>query len=170
MYNQTQELFYLQPGEVFVTGQGTTITTVLGSCVAVCMWDKHKKIGGMNHVVMPRLAEGEEPSTKYGNIATFILLDMMIQEGSKVENIQCSVFGGASKLGNHEFTQENLKVGVLNIEVTLKVLEHLKLKVIAQNLGGERGRKIILNTEDGNVDMNYLKTFDFSKEVKEIKL
>ncbi|MDX2471001.1 MAG: chemotaxis protein CheD [SAR324 cluster bacterium] len=170
MYSPTQELFYLQPGEVFVTGQGTTITTVLGSCVAVCMWDPIKKIGGMNHVVMPRLAEGEEPSTKYGNIATFILLDMMVKEGSKPSNIQCSVFGGASKLGQHEFTQAKLRVGAINIEVTLKVLEHLKMKIIAQNVGGERGRKIILNTEDGKIDMNYLKSFDFSKEIKEIKL
>ena len=168
MYSETQELFYLQPGEIFVTNQGTTITTVLGSCVGVCMWDEVKRIGGMNHVVIPRPLQGEEPSSKYANVGTFVLYDMMLKEGAKHHNIKCYVYGGASQLGSNGFTQKDLNVGPLNIEITFNVLEHLKLKIVGQNVAGEKGRKLKMETKEGKVDMTYLKTFDFSSEIKEI--
>ncbi len=71
--------FHLQPGEIFVSGNGTSITTLLGSCVAVCLWDEKKKIGGMNHVILPKNRDDESPSSRFANVATFVLYDMMLE-------------------------------------------------------------------------------------------
>ena len=53
MRTPSEARHFLYPGQVFVTRDPITISTILGSCAAVCLWDRHKKAGGMNHYLLP---------------------------------------------------------------------------------------------------------------------
>ena len=155
--------FHLHPGEIFVTGQGRNIVTLLGSCVAVCFWDPKNKIAGMNHVVLPKTREGEAPTSRFGNVATFVLLDMMLEEGAKKENLVTRVFGGASRMSKKSL-HAGFVVGDLNLDITIKVLHKLQLKISHQDVGGELGRRIQFNSRSGEIEVKYLQRFDFEHE------
>ena len=60
---------YLYPSALFAERTPFLVDTILGSCVAVCLYDEHKKIGGINHYMLP-LWNGDGLATpKFGNIA-----------------------------------------------------------------------------------------------------
>jgi len=155
--------FHLHPGEIFVTSNQRPIVTLLGSCVAVCLWDPVHKIAGMNHVVLPKNRDDEELTSRFANVATFVMFDMMKEEGAKKANLQTYVFGGASRLAN-QGAGSHLAVGKMNLEITLKVLQKLNLTVKHQDVGGEMGRRLHFNTETGKIDLKILRRFDFEHE------
>jgi len=126
------------------------VTTVLGSCIAVCLYDENLGIGGINHYMLPFWNGNELASPKYGNIAIESLIKKIIQLGSKKENIVAKVFGGANQLGH------TVGVGERNIKVAEEMLAELKIKVVAKSVGGHKGRKINYNTSTGEVFMKYI--------------
>ena len=145
--------FFLYPSTFLAANKPTLITTVLGSCVAVCLWDRVKKIGGMNHYLLPLWNGVGLASPKYGNIAIEKMINKLIDYGSTKNNIQAKVFGGAN-LFKQKKTQ--FKIGERNIEIALSFLKDYKIRIINQNTGGNYGRKIIFNTESGIVYHKFL--------------
>ncbi len=89
---------FLYPGTLFASKNSYQIITILGSCVAVCLWDSVQEIGGMNHFLLPLWNGHGLASPKYGNIAMEKLIDKMISIGSKKRNLQAKVFGGSNVL------------------------------------------------------------------------
>lgn len=126
------------------------VTTVLGSCIAICLYDEHLAVGGINHYMLPFWNGNELASPKYGNIAIESLLKKIIQLGAKKENIVAKVFGGANQLGH------TVGVGERNIKIAEEMLSELKIKVVAKSVGGHKGRKINFNTSTGEVFMKYV--------------
>ena len=91
--------YFLHPSNLFVSNTPYQITTVLGSCVAVCLFDPVNKIGGMNHYMLP-LWNGEGlASPKYGSIAIEKLVNKMTEKGAVYKNMIAKVFGGAELFG-----------------------------------------------------------------------
>jgi chemotaxis protein CheD len=80
------------------------ITTVLGSCVAACIRDPRRGIGGMNHFVLPEspsgLSEQSDPS-RYGDHLMPQLVDALLANGAKLHRLEAVVFGGASPCGSY---------------------------------------------------------------------
>ncbi len=126
------------------------VTTVLGSCVAVCLFDETTGIGGINHYMLPFWNGSELASPKYGNIAIESLTKKMELLGCKRENLVAKVFGGANQLGH------SIGVGQRNIKVAEEILSELKIKIVAKSLGGHKGRKLNFNTSTGEVLMKYI--------------
>jgi len=152
---------YLYPGNIFVSADPHRVTTVLGSCVSVCLWDPTRRIGGINHFMLP-LWNGEGlASPKYGNIAMDKLVDRMIGMGAKMSNIQAKMFGGGEVL---RVTSGVLNVGERNIIYAKNRLDELKIPIAGSNVGGKTGRKLIFDTYEGTVFMKRL-----SKQVDDIK-
>ena len=79
---------FLYPGQVFVTGDPITISTILGSCAAVCLWDRHKKAGGMNHYLLPDGGNEGNNRLRYGNIANAELLKQVLALGCATRHLQ----------------------------------------------------------------------------------
>ncbi len=77
--------FYLQPGFIFVSQEPHFIHTVLGSCVSVCLWDKAKMFGGMNHYIYGKCNNGER-NGRYGEVSLPHLLQLILDMGSKKAN------------------------------------------------------------------------------------
>jgi len=141
---------YLYPGTLFVHRKPHLITTVLGSCVAVCLWNQTSQLGGINHYLLP-LWNGEGlPTPKYGNIAIAKLYEKVLSYSNPGDKLIAKVFGGASMW---EKTDGLLAVGQRNIDFALETLQTLGIAVVAKDLGGHQGRKVIFNSGDGSVLM-----------------
>lgn len=142
------------PGQFIITSVPTLISTVLGSCVSVCLWDKVSKIGAMNHYLLPGTDEDDQGNMNRGLSSTRILIRSLINRKVSLENVEAKVFGGCNSLYiNHD----TFKVGERNITMALEVLESYNIAVTAQHVGGGYGRKIVFNTDTGKVRMRLLK-------------
>lgn len=138
---------FLPPGGLCCRSKATVVSTVLGSCVAVCLWDKRQAVGGMNHFLLPHCNDSSA-STRYGDVAVARLVAAMEQLGCKIEDLQAKVFGGATVLpyGAHADT-----VGAQNVTVALEMLQDLGIPVIARRTGGECGLFLRFHTGNGQV-------------------
>jgi len=141
------------PGQFIITSVPTLISTVLGSCVSVCLWDKESKFGGMNHYLLPGTTEdlGGEMNRGYTSVQT--LIRSLLNRQVKLENLEAKVFGGCNSLYiNHD----SFKVGKRNVEMAMEVLKNYRIPITAQHVGGGHGRKIVFNTASGKVRMRLL--------------
>ncbi|MEL7148343.1 MAG: chemotaxis protein CheD [Bacteroidota bacterium] len=141
---------YLYPSNLFVTDKPTLVTTVLGSCIAICLFDKVNKIAGINHFMLPYWNGEGLASAKYGNIANDKLLTEMLRMGASRKHVEAKVFGGANQAN---FT---MNIGARNTEIAMKFLEDQKIPVIAESVKGHLGRKIIFDTSNGVVKMKLI--------------
>lgn len=92
------------PGEYFVSDENLVIMTVLGSCIAACLWDSRARVGGMNHFMLPD-GDAADVSGRYGSYAMELLINEMLKLGARRETMQAKIFGGASgdaQLHHHE--------------------------------------------------------------------
>ncbi len=133
--------YMLKPGFIYISEKPVTISTVLGSSVSVCVFDKKRKIGGMNHFQFPETKDHEKSTARYGNVSTITLLKMMISNGSKKKHLEAQIFGGAH---NHEVSPVDM--GGSNIRSARSILKSKNIKIVSEDVGGEVGRKIIFNT------------------------
>jgi len=141
---------YLLPSTLFAEKEAHQIDTVLGSCVAVCLFDTKLKIGGMNHYMLP-LWNGEGlASPKFGNIANDKLFDKMLRMGCVKQNIIAKVFGGANQINS------TINIGDRNIQIAKEQLSYYGIRVIKESLGGSVGRKIRFDSSTGEVLMRFL--------------
>ncbi|MGQ8338491.1 chemotaxis protein CheD [Sunxiuqinia sp. A32] len=146
------EKYYLQPSGVYVVAHDCLIHTVLGSCVAVCLYDPENAIGGMNHYMLPLWNGDGLESPRYGNVAIYKLIEEMIKLGVKKENIVAKIFGGGKILNDIN----TFHVGERNIAIAYKILGEEGIPVLASSTGGDRGRKIIFRSSTGEVLQKYL--------------
>ena len=137
---------YLLPGDLHVSVQPSQITTILGSCVSICLWDRKRFVGGMNHFVLPASRDAELRSSRFADVATRLLLEQLQAFGCRPENLIAKIFGGAAILRTQNYAGS---LGAKNVAAALRLMEEAGIPVIAQETGGAQGRKIIFNTDDG---------------------
>lgn len=139
---------YLYPGMLFVDSRPHLVTTVLGSCVSVCLWDSVNRTGGINHFQLPFWNGEGLPTPKYGNFAIGKLVERMQALGSEKRNLIAKLFGGASMW---QSTRGLLEVGDRNVTLAKQILQEHGIPIIVADVRGSDSRKIIFNTETGEV-------------------
>ena len=144
---------FLYPSSLFVSKEPYLVKTILGSCVAICIWDKRLKIGGLNHYMLPTWNGNDLASPKYGNIAIDKLIEKMVFFGSRVEDLQAKVFGGGEMM---DTGKRKMLIGERNIRIAKLMLEERKIPIIASGTGGKLGRKILFFTDTGEVRHKFL--------------
>ncbi|HYR27934.1 MAG TPA: chemotaxis protein CheD [Thermoanaerobaculia bacterium] len=137
--------FFLPAGQLYATAEPTDIVTVIGSCVAVCLYDKAKGVGGANHFMLP--GSSLTPSPRYAVNAFDLLLAQLLSLGARRSRLEAKLFGGASmlKIG----TDAMRDLGSRNIEAARRKLEEERLPVVSEDVGGSSGRKLVFSTGDG---------------------
>ena len=138
---------YLIPGKLFAAAQPFAITTILGSGVALCLWDSALSIGGANHVMLAEGPGESDNSTRYANVAHPALLQRMLDMGAEIKTLEAKVFGGS--LPNCTFGNDKNHMGQLNVQATLRFLQEKGIRVVQSEVGGTRGRKLVFQTDDG---------------------
>lgn len=136
---------YLHPGQLVVSASPSAITTVLGSCVAVCLFDPVARVGGINHFLLPHHVERER-SPRFGSVAVPMLIEEVCRQGASRASLLAKVFGGGSILA--AFRREG-QLGEANVALALRLLDEASIPVLEQDVGGRAGRKVIFHTDDG---------------------
>lgn len=125
------------PGEYFVSNEEIVIMTVLGSCIAACLWDGKARVGGMNHFMLPD-GEGGDGSGRYGSFAMELLINEMLKLGARRETMQAKIFGGAQVMAG--FTTMN--VGERNTKFVIDYLSTERIPVVSQDVLDIHPRKV----------------------------
>lgn len=133
------------PGEYFVHDEDILITTTLGSCIATCLWDRRRRIGGMNHFVLPE-GTGADPG-RYGEHAMATLLAEMLRRGAARETIEAKVFGGAAVVDGIDA----IDVGALNTRFVLDYLRRERIPVVSTDVLDACPRLVCFLPADGRV-------------------
>ncbi len=152
----------LMAGEYFATQNGEVLYTVVGSCVATCIYDRERKVAGMNHFLLPGMVRPDEMLScevgRYGMFAMELLIGELTRLGARRERLQAKLFGGGNVL---RFRSTDGDVTGSNIRFAKKFLELEGIPTVKENLGGNNGRKILFFTDTDRV---LLKRFDIKKE------
>lgn len=141
---------YLYPSALFAEKESFWVDTVLGSCVAVCLFDPVTKLGGINHYMLPLWNGNGLASPKFGNIAIEKLIEKMVKNGAIKSRLVAKIFGGADQMAS------SMKIGDRNIEIAKEILSLHNIPIIAENTGGLVGRKLRYETGTGKVLMKFL--------------
>lgn len=137
-------------GDYFVSNQDVVLHTVLGSCVAACLYDPANKIGGMNHILMPSNPDINkyDISARYGINAMELLINGIMRLGGNRKNIVAKTFGGANLL---MAVSRDKTVGEKNVEFVVDFLRREKIKILSRDFGGHDSRKIFFHVATGDV-------------------
>lgn len=138
--------YFLEAGYLFLATKSTVISTVLGSSVSVCIYDRKRKVGGINHFQFPFTGKRNQATAKYGNVATIALIRMMVNNGSKIKHLEAQILGGAY---NRKVSPKN--IGLKNIMAARKILIREMISIASEDVGGEKGRKIVFNTDTSEI-------------------
>lgn len=125
------------PGEYYVSNENLVIMTVLGSCIAACLWDSRMRVGGMNHFMLPD-GDSIDVSGRYGSYAMELLINEMLKLGARRETMQAKIFGGAQVM--HSFTTMN--VGERNTQFVVNYLHTERIPVVSEDVLDIYPRKV----------------------------
>lgn len=145
---------YLPPGLLYAAATPGAVTTVLGSCVAVCLHDPTLRAGGINHYLLPYWNGDGLASPKYANIALPKLLEKLLELGCRRQDLRAKLFGGGAV-----FQQIGglFGVGQRNIEFAEGFLADAGIPVVARDVGEGFTRKVIFRVHTGEAFVRRLK-------------
>ncbi len=134
------------PGEYYVANENLVIMTVLGSCIAACIWDSRMRLGGMNHFMLPE-GDAADTSGRYGSYAMELLINEIIKLGGRRESMQAKIFGGAQVM--HNFTSMN--VGERNTKFVVNYLQTERIPIVSEDVLDIYPRKVVFFPVTGKV-------------------
>ena len=162
-WNETYQSYAARilPGEYYVTRHDEGVYTTLGSCISACIRDKVLGIGGMNHFMLPATdaaeadawkASSQNSATRYGNYAMEHLINEIMRNGGKRENLEVKVFGGGRIL------QNMTDVGQRNIAFIRDYLNTEGLLVASEDVGTTFPRMVVYFPATGRVRVKRLRS------------
>lgn len=135
-----------------IKAPGILTTLGLGSCVGIALYDKFNRIAGLAHIMLPSSKEikNNENKAKFADTGIDLLIEMMIKKGAQRKNLTAKVTGG-SQMFSFNNNNSVLKIGERNVIATKEKLTDLNIRIISEDTGGNYGRTIELDAEDGSL-------------------
>jgi len=162
-YSRKNFVAKILPGEVYITRNHELVSTLLGSCIAVCMRDKVNNVGGMNHFKLPTADNSIKSANNanYGLYAMELLINEIMKNGGNRNNLECHVFGGGRVIASIKSN-----IGDKNIEFVTRFLKEERIKIVQQKTGGTSALQVYYHPITGHA---FSVTLDEShtKKVKE---
>ena len=126
------------PGEYFVHDTDLLITTTLGSCIAACLWDRERRIGGMNHFMLPDNSGDGSDSGRYGSYAMELLINELMKRGASRLTLEAKVFGGGAVIQG----MSSLNVGERNTRFVIDYLQTERIPIVSRDVMAIYPRKV----------------------------
>ena len=125
----------------------------IGSCIALTLYDSTIKVGGMAHIMLPcmQAAYNKSKPNRFADAATTAIIKKMEEKGALPQHKVAKIFGGANMFSNLFSDDNELAVGKRNIIAVKKELGLNKIEIIAQEVGGDTGRTVMFDTQNGSV-------------------
>lgn len=134
--------------EIFISEKETEIITMVGSSVAITIYDRVRQIGGLIHFLEPVWSGIGFKSCKYGDVGTEDFIEQFKKSGSENRNLIANIIGGAT-IG--KFNIDSLPIGIRNVQSAKKVLDKEDIAIDSIEIGKEVGRYITFNSFTGNI-------------------
>ena len=145
---------YLCPGQLFASAKLVAVTTIVSSCVAVCLRDTATGVGGVCHFQLPQWLGTGARTPSYADVALEELLEKMRALGARAETIEAKLFGGACLTPHVQ--RRHKPLGDENVEHATACLRQAGIAVSEAATGGWRGRKVVFHTKDGHTRVKVL--------------
>lgn len=146
------KIHVIQGGYHISDDNSVVLTTVLGSCVAACLWDRERGVGGMNHFLLAQSEGGEDhgAAERYGAYAMEVLINGLISRGCARDRLSAKLFGGARMF-------EGLSdIGACNARFARAFLAAEGIPVESESLGGDSARRVEFWPASGRVRQKLL--------------
>jgi chemotaxis protein CheD len=143
-------------GEYYGSAEPAEIRTLVGSCVAVCLFDPIRNVGGMNHIFLPGRADLNhyDAPARFGINAMELLINRMLVLGADRRRLTAKAFGGAHMLPGIPMEKNP---GWKISEFVMSFLETESIPLVSCNLGGREGRQIYFHTHTGDAYVKHIK-------------
>ncbi|GAA6181252.1 MULTISPECIES: chemotaxis protein CheD [unclassified Shimia] len=142
----------LLQGDVQVSSDGQVVmTTILGSCVAACMWDETSGVGGMNHFLLPGNEGASAGAMSHGVHAMELLVNGLIQAGANRNRLRVKLLGGAKMFNSR------IDIGTKNAEFATWFVKNEGFELVDCCLGGQRGRNLRFWPVGGRIQRRFMK-------------
>ena len=157
----------IDPGEYYVSNTQEVISTLLGSCVAACLYDPINNVIGMNHFLLAYKHHSfnhspiESDEGRYGIHAMELLINDMMVKGANRSHLKAKCFGGGDVLHLHGELGGRRSVGGAHIDFIREFLKGENIPVTGSSLGGNNGRNVHFVGEDFSV---YVKKIEQNRE------
>lgn len=157
----------IDPGESYVTKKDEIISTLLGSCVAACLYDPVNRVIGMNHFLLAQQSAAHNAALlgseggRYGIHAMELLINKMLSQGAQRIHLKAKAFGGGNVLNLGNELRGRQSIGAINCEFIKTFLKTEHISLVASALGGNNGRNIFFLASDFSV---YVKTIEQAEE------
>ncbi len=141
-------------GDVKVTESPHILRIVgLGSCIAVVLYDRSTRIGGLAHIMLPHLEESHDKSnpTRFSDIAVGMMIEEMERRGARTQEIRARIFGGSNMFPEIIVSNGLMDIGKKNILAVREELKRYNIQIAASDVGDHIGRTVLFDTGDGSV-------------------
>ncbi|MEM9422407.1 MAG: chemotaxis protein CheD [Pseudomonadota bacterium] len=137
----------------------TVFSTILGSCIAACIWDPMMGIGGMNHFLLPD-GEGSGPgSQKYGAYAMECLINGLLRRGAHRQYLEAKIFGGSRMMKGIG------GIGSRNVAFVQGFLRAEGISIVAQDVGGDKARRVKFWGATGVAKLKWLESSSANEDI-----
>jgi chemotaxis protein CheD len=143
----------LNIGEIAVSREPAKLETILGSCVALCLWDEARRIGGLNHYLLPHEQPNSPKSTVYGATCIDALVGRMTKAGAEIPTLQARIYGGGSVIAELD---DLFSIGMDNVRIAREKLAEYGIPVVATHVRARQGIRVVFETSTGEVTVKPL--------------
>lgn len=140
-------------GELAVSKEPASLETILGSCVAVCLWDPQRRIGGLNHYLLPCEQRGAEKSTLYGRTSIDTLIAQIVAMGAEIGTLRAQIFGGGTVISALEGL---FNIGDENIFMAQERLRAYGIPIVGAHVRNTGGIRVVVKTATGQIKVTPL--------------
>lgn len=133
---RTRTVHVIQGTQATSDDPDVVLVTVLGSCVATCLWDETVSVGGMNHFLLPEANSNSTEKTLFGAYAMELLINELLKKGARKSHLQAKLFGGGRIVSGLS------DIGAQNAEFARRFLEREGIPCVSESLGGDLGRRV----------------------------
>lgn len=162
---------FLLPGEYTFTRKPAIISTLLGSCVGIALYDKKNQWGGMNHFMLPNKREGTMEDGKFGDASTHLLLKAAYAAGVSKGDLVASIYGGGQVIGHLGSVAKTggADIGAKNIAMAKELMKAEGIRVIYTDVGGNNGRRIGMDTSTNEIECKLIQRSDDSVHKEKVQ-
>lgn len=150
-YHTDLPIVYLKPGELYFAEEPTLVTTILGSCVSIVMYNSRLCTGGICHALLPTGSCASDEGLRYVECSVHRMLETLHERGIQRHEIEVKLFGGSDILKISRTESRIKTIGRQNIDRALAIIREEGLNLVSSDLGGSMGRKLFFYTHTGEV-------------------
>ena len=151
-------------GEFYATRADERIGTLLGSCVAACVWDPVAQLGGMNHFLVPgsdsaSTAQGMQRPCQYGVYAMEFLLSKIVASGGDPTRLKAKLVGAGRVI------RQTTDIGDHNLTFARSYLMGEGVEIVSEHAGGTEARRVLFEPRTGRCRVRRVQRSEQTEEL-----